>query len=76
MPNWLCVWDGSFGRPSWDAICANGVILQGVFRDTYAFRTQQINTNHHLNGDDHLLYNISKAERVGNRRMVKVSWSP
>lgn len=49
--------------------------MQGVFRDTYAFRTHQINTNHHLNGDDHLLYNISKAERVGNRRMVKVSWS-
>lgn len=41
----------SFGRPDWDVICAHGVILHGIYRDTYAFRTDRINTNHHW-GDD------------------------
>ena len=26
-------------RENWDAICANGVMFNGIYRDTYAFRT-------------------------------------
>lgn len=42
----------SFGRTDqWDAVCAHGVILHGLYRDTYAFRTSELNTNHHW-GDE------------------------
>lgn len=42
----------SFGRrDAWDIVCAHGVILHGLYRDTYAFRAPGVNTNHHW-GDD------------------------
>lgn len=63
----------SFGRPSWDVICANGIIMHGMYRDTYAFRSKDIDTNHHKGGGDHLLYNISAAQKQKNREIVRVS---
>ena len=42
----------SIGREeSWEVVCSHGVILHGIYRDTYAFRTKDINTNHHW-GDE------------------------
>ncbi len=63
----------SFGRPSWDVMCANGVLMYGVYRDTYAFRMKGITTNHHLGGLDHGLYNMTAKQRVKNREMLRVS---
>lgn len=61
----------SFGRTSkWDAVCANGILLHGIYRDLYAFRVPGINTNHHLSGLDHKLYNISDKEYRANRSML------
>jgi len=53
----------SFGRPSWDGMCSNGVLLAGLFRDTYAFRQNGRSTNHHLHGDDAVLFNLSASSR-------------
>lgn len=63
----------SFGRPSWDVICSNGIILHGMYRDTYAFRSKGINTNHHLGGSDHSLYNITARQRLKNRQIVRTA---
>lgn len=57
---------------SWDVICANGVLLHGVYRDTYAFRTPNLNTNHHWAGNDELLYNITAEEKKKYRQNLKV----
>lgn len=62
----------SFGRSSWDVICANGIIMHGMYRDTYAFRAKGIDTNHHKGGMDHDLYQISEAQRSKNREIVRV----
>ena len=66
------VWD-SIGRDGWNAICAHGVILSGLYRDTYAFRMPNIDTNHHKCGSDHFLYGITTEERKINRKLVEVS---
>lgn len=38
----------SFGRTDWDVMCAHGVYLHGIYRDSYAFRAPGIDTNHHI----------------------------
>lgn len=38
----------SFGRSGWDVICAHGVFLHGMYRDSYAFRAPGIDTCHHV----------------------------
>lgn len=63
----------SFGRSSlWDVACAHGVILFGIYRDAYALRAPGINTNHHLSGLDHALFNISLAQKEQNRQNLVV----
>lgn len=63
----------SFGRrDSWDVMCAHGILVHGLYRDTYAFRTAEINTNHHCCGTDHSLYNISLQETIDSRQKLKV----
>jgi hypothetical protein len=63
----------SFGRThAWDGICAHGILLHGLYRDTYALRALDFNNNHHLFGDDHDLYNISTLQAVINRKQYKV----
>ena len=65
----------SFSRQShtkWDVICAHGILLYGVYRDTYAFRTDTINTNHHWAGTDHAMYNITIDQKVLYRHRIKV----
>lgn len=38
----------SFRRhTSWDVACAHGILLHGIYRDTYALRAPGIDTNHH-----------------------------
>lgn len=63
----------SFQRNSlWDVVCANGILLHGVYRDTYAFRTEKLNTNHHWAGNDELMYNITAEEKKRHRHNLKV----
>jgi glycosyltransferase involved in cell wall biosynthesis len=62
----------SFGRSNWDAICAHGIIVHGLYRDLYAFRIPGVNTNHHMGGKDHDLYNISKKQKSLNRKHLEV----
>lgn len=51
----------TFGkRAYWDVVCANGVMFNGIYRDTYAFRTSELETNHHWTGADLGTYNISE----------------
>ena len=65
----------SFGRvESWDAICAHGILLHGIYRDTYALRVMDLNNNHHLSGEDHLSYNISKKQKILNRAKFLVNF--
>ena len=64
----------SFTQTStWDAVCANGILLHGIYRDTYAFRTEEINTNHHWAGNDQVMYNITAEEKKMYRQRLKVS---
>ena len=63
----------SFARPEWDVMCAHGILLHGIYRDTYAFRYDGINTNHHWAGKDHAEYNISSADYSLFRSRLKVS---
>jgi glycosyltransferase involved in cell wall biosynthesis len=64
----------SFQKVSnWDVVCANGILLHGVYRDTYAFRTETLNTNHHWAGNDEVMYNISAEEKKDHRRDLKVT---
>ena len=57
---------------AWDVVCANGILLHGVYRDTYAFRTDTLNTNHHWAGNDEVMYNISIEEKKSFRHNLKV----
>lgn len=51
----------TFGkRDSWDVVCANGVMFNGIYRDTYAFRSSSLDTNHHWTGSDLSSYNVSR----------------
>ena len=34
----------------WDIVCADGVMFNGIYRDVYAFRAPEIDTNHHWLG--------------------------
>eukprot|EP01039_Chlorochromonas_danica_P010583 gene10583-11727_t len=63
----------SFGRPSWDVMCAHGILLHGLYRDAYAFRLPGISTNHHYHGDDHALYNITIEQRMANKQAFKTN---
>eukprot|EP00596_Hydrurales_sp_CCMP1899_P010462 CAMPEP_0119045718 /NCGR_PEP_ID=MMETSP1177-20130426/42157_1 /TAXON_ID=2985 /ORGANISM="Ochromonas sp, Strain CCMP1899" /LENGTH=318 /DNA_ID=CAMNT_0007017991 /DNA_START=344 /DNA_END=1301 /DNA_ORIENTATION=+ len=63
------------GKAAWDVICANGVLMHGVYRDTYAFRTDKLNTNHHWAGGDHLAYNISLDSKKSYRLNLKLAQS-
>lgn len=63
-----------FGRSDeWDVLCANGILLHGLYRDTYAFRTEAVFTNHHFAGDDFAEYNLTAADRTHYASVVKVS---
>jgi hypothetical protein len=65
--------EDSFGQSNqWDAVCANGVILHGMYRDVYAFRAPGLNTNHHLSGDDALSFNVTARERSRSRALLQV----
>jgi hypothetical protein len=57
----------------WDAMCANGILLHGLYRDTYAFRTEQVNTNHHWAGNDHTMYNISAEQKKVYRKNLRAA---
>ena len=71
--NQFGVHDG-FGRANdWDVLCANGIVLHGVYRDTYAFRTNEIMTNHHFAGMDFKKYNLSELDVKYYRNVVEVS---
>jgi hypothetical protein len=68
----------SFGRRAtattpWDVMCANGILLHGVYRDTYAFRTDSLNTNHHWAGNDHVMYNITVDEKKVYRQNLRIA---
>lgn len=63
----------SFGRSDvWDVACAHGILLHGIYRDTYALRALDINNNHHLSGEDHAVYNITEDQWKVNRAKLKV----
>lgn len=62
----------SFSYSSWDVVCSHGIHVYGIYRDTYAFRTNSIVTNHHLFGDDHKKYNITKQQQEINKNRVTV----
>lgn len=66
----------SFGRTDvWDVACAHGILLHGIYRDTYALRALDLNNNHHLSGEDHAVYNITEDQWKVNRAKLKVlSW--
>jgi hypothetical protein len=55
----------------WDVVCANGILLYGLYRDTYAFRTDRLNTNHHWAGNDHAIYNITLAQKKEHRKNLR-----
>jgi hypothetical protein len=57
----------------WDVVCSHGVLLHGIYRDTYAFRSPGIDTNHHRCGQDHGTYNITYDEKQEYRKVVKQS---
>ena len=59
-------------RVNWDVVCANGILLHGIYRDTYAFRTETLNTNHHWAGNDEVMYNITAEEKKKHRQNLKV----
>lgn len=37
-------------KVEWDVICANGIMFNGIYRDTYAYRSPGVDTNHHWIG--------------------------
>jgi len=63
----------SFSQSNWDVMCANGVVLNGIYRDTYAFRINGYDTNHHWVGDDHAKYNITDEQRITLRKKLQES---
>ena len=64
--------DSFMKSSTWDVVCANGILLHGIYRDTYAFRTEKINTNHHWAGNDEVMYNITAGEKKEYRQRLKV----
>lgn len=66
----------SFGQTDhWDAVCSHGIVLHGIFRDVYAFRQPEINTNHHLSGLDYADFNVTAAEKMKNRKELPSKFS-
>lgn len=65
--------DSFMKSSSWDVVCANGILLHGIYRDTYAFRAEKINTNHHWAGNDEIMYNITADEKKEYRHRLKVT---
>lgn len=63
----------SFSRRNWDVICAHGTLLHGLYRDEYAFRRKDVNTNHHRCGDDFEMYNLTLTQKAAYRQEVNVS---
>lgn len=67
----------SFGHhDQWDGVCAHGIMMHGVYRDTYSLRIKEphdINTNHHWCGDDNALYNITAEQKVSYRERLETS---
>ncbi len=59
----------------WDVVCANGIVLHGVYRDTYAFRVPGLDTNHHWVGQDYLDYNLTAAAVLDRRVQLHVIFS-
>ena len=53
------------GSLAWDVICANGIMLHGTYRDTFAFRTERLNnTNiHWWDHEPHDLYNLTSRDK-------------
>ena len=49
----------------WDVICANGIMMHGTYRDTFAFRTEKWNnTNiHWWDHEPHDLYNLTQHDK-------------
>ena len=58
---------------SWDVMCANGILLHGVYRDTYAFRTEKLDTNHHWAGNDQDMYNITLEQKKSYRQNLRMA---
>lgn len=54
-------------------MCAYGTFFNGIYRDSYAVRFNDINTNHHRYGDDYEKYNFTLNDRHKNYRHVKAS---
>ena len=52
-------------RMQWDVICANGIMMHGTYRDTFAFRTEKWNnTNiHWWDHEPHDLYNLTQHDK-------------
>lgn len=51
-----------------------GIILQGLYRDSYALRAPFLgSSNHHLHGEDHLLYNLTAPQARANRQAYQRS---
>ncbi len=66
----------AFGHSApWDVMCSHGILLHGIYRDTYAFRAPGINTNHHWCGQDYAKYNMTKADQMINRELLTVGGS-
>lgn len=62
-----------FSRSGWDVMCSHGILLHGIYRDTYAFRSPGINTNHHWCGQDYSKYNLSQSDQKWNREQLQIS---
>ena len=62
----------SFSVEDWDVMCANGIVLHGVFRDTYAFRQVGLDTNHHWAGGDYKDYNLTLEKVRELRKQLNV----
>ena len=58
------------GHLTWDAVCANGMMLHGTYRDTFAFRTEALN-NTNVHWWDHEpfdLYNLTASDKAALKR--------
>jgi hypothetical protein len=54
----------SFSRTDlkWDVMCAHGIAFYGNFRDTYAFRVGELDTNLHWTDRDREMSSISEQQ--------------
>lgn len=59
-------------KHKWDVICSNGIILHGVYRDIYAFRVGNLNTNHHWAGQDGADYGLADSDLARRRQDLNV----